>query len=92
MNCLAALVCELTGNSIVSYSAAVHNCNINVQIHIVKEIVQSVCRKISCVGCLLADKSLALRIVVVESHGCITDYLTQAFINICNPVIFDGFH
>ena len=87
---LTEAVRNLAGQSLVADAAAVHDGEVHVQTHVVKQIVQSVSGEVAGVGLLLADQTVAVGVVVVEGVVNRTDDFAQQSVHFGNPGVLNG--
>ena len=87
---LAGLVGDVAGDSLVTDAAAVHDGYVDIQAHVVKQVVQSIGSKVAGVGLLLADQTLAVSVVVVELEGGMANDLAQHIVNGVDPAVLDA--
>ena len=89
VDALAGLVGDVAGDSLVANTAAVHDGEVDIQIHVVKQIVQRVCREVAGVGFLLTDETVAVLVVVIEGQRGVADDLAELGVDLGDPSILD---
>ena len=83
---LAGLVGDIAGDGLVAHAAAVHDGNVNVEAHVVEQVVQRVGSEVAGVGLFLADESGAV-FVVVEGQGGVADDLAEHAVDRVHPLV-----
>ena len=89
MDLLTGQIRKLTSDSGITYATAVHDRYVHVHIHLVEQIVQSVCCKSTGVGTLLTNQTISVFIVVVEGNIGVSDHFAQFGTDLSDPGIFD---
>ena len=56
VNIRAGLIGHYACDCLISDTAAIHDCGVHIQIHLVKQIVERVCGKITCVSLLHSNE------------------------------------
>ena len=87
---LAGLVGDVAGDSLVADAAAVHDGYVDIQTHVVKQVVQSIGSEVAGVGLLLTNQAVAVSVVVVELDGGMADDLAQHAVNGVDPGVLDA--
>ena len=79
---LAGEVRHLAADGAVADTAAIHQGNIHIHLHLVKEIVQRVGTEIAGVGLLETGQAIARGVIIIQRHLCIADDLAQAIFDL----------
>ena len=92
MNLFTGQIRKFAGNRFISHTAAVHNRDVYIQPHLIKEIIKRIRTEIAGIRRLFANQAVSVCIIVIEHNFTVSDHFSQAGINFRNPCVFQCFH